>query len=219
MRRSAEHPRSQLVPIAAGSLNGALEDVDGDDEIDTEQPRTMVMADVPDARPERPLWLKRAALACASLLVLTLIGTLAHRGGAGGSGGDNSEDNNSAETHAALFRRVPSAAGIEAHLRRYTASPHMAGSAADFATALYTRDTMRDFGLDAHLVEYQVLLSSPVSQALRIVGASPPPALVSYAPRLREAPVAGDAASATFEHTAPYATPFHGYSASGNVTG
>ena len=42
MPRSAEHPRSQLVPIAARGLDGALEAVeDGDDEGDVGQARAM----------------------------------------------------------------------------------------------------------------------------------------------------------------------------------
>ena len=54
------------------------------------------------------------------------------------------------------FRSVPAGASAREHLRRLTAEPHIAGTKEDYATAVYVRDQMRSFGLQAELKEYQV---------------------------------------------------------------
>ena len=213
--RRDEHPRSQLVPIAARGLDGALEDIqqDDDDDDDGEKKRSLPpLSAVPSSAGGQTLYTKRALLAFAGLIAIVLVGVAAKSGGSRGGGGKLAPG--AATTSlaggdaGARFRRTPSASGVEAHLRKFTVAPPVAGSAADYATALFTRNTMRSYGLDAHLVEYRVLLTYPLRQGLRAVGADLPPSLARYSPRLREAPVAGDAASASFEHAYPYASPY-----------
>src|SRR5579863_3366989 len=61
---------------------------------------------------------------------------------------------------------VPSAANamdIEHHL---SSLPHRAGSAADYATAVYVRDRLKHDGFDARIKEYQVMFTGPLSQSL-----------------------------------------------------
>src|SRR2546430_218945 len=57
------------------------------------------------------------------------------------------------------FRALPAPASAREHLRRLTAEPHVAGTKEDYATAVYVRDQMRSFGLQAELKEYQVWLN------------------------------------------------------------
>src|SRR5882724_175755 len=59
------------------------------------------------------------------------------------------------------FRAVPAPASAREHLSRLTAEPHVAGTKEDYATAVYVRDQMKGFGLQAELKEYQVLLPYP----------------------------------------------------------
>lgn len=93
------------------------------------------------------------------------------------------------------------------HLRILTEEPHVAGTPADRATAVYVRDRLRAYGLDAQLVEYQVLLNYPRHVALELV--EPVPMKLS----LREQPIEGDKDSAD----SSFFDGFHGYSADGDV--
>jgi N-acetylated-alpha-linked acidic dipeptidase len=117
----------------------------------------------------------------------------------------------------ALALTVPTPEKARAWLRILTEEPHPAGSAADHKTALFVRDRLREWGWQAELAEYEVLLnypkptgrpgySSPHLKMLR-------PALKELS--LTEAPHPADKDSAsTFAFPA-----FHGYGVSGDVTG
>jgi len=107
------------------------------------------------------------------------------------------------------FRAVPASDSAREHLRRLTAEPHIAGTKEDYATAVYVRDQMRSFGLQAELKEYQVWLNYPKTDTV----------VELIAPRrlrlsTREAVVPEDPTSANSKIT-PL---FNGYSATGDVT-
>src|SRR5215510_14259057 len=55
-----------------------------------------------------------------------------------------------------LFRAVPAPNSAREHLKRLTQEPHIAGTREDYATAVYVRDQLRSYGLDADLKEYDV---------------------------------------------------------------
>ena len=107
------------------------------------------------------------------------------------------------------FRAVPAPDSAREHLRRLTAEPHLAGTKEDYATAVYVRDQMRSYGLEADLKEYQVWLNYPKTDSI----------VELVAPRrvrlsTREAVVPQDPTSSH-----PKISPlFNGYSASGDVT-
>jgi N-acetylated-alpha-linked acidic dipeptidase len=107
------------------------------------------------------------------------------------------------------FRAVPAAASAREHLRQLTREPHVAGTPEDYQTALYVRDRLRAYGLQADLREYQVLLPSPRT----------PTVLELVAPRrerlsLAEPVVAEDPSTAS-RKIIPL---FNAYGASGDVT-
>jgi N-acetylated-alpha-linked acidic dipeptidase len=107
------------------------------------------------------------------------------------------------------FRAVPSPASAREHLRRLTLEPHVAGTKEDYATAVYVRDQLRSYGLDAELREYQVWMNYPNAPTVLEL-------ITTKRQRLetREAVVPGDPTSAN-----PKITPlFNGYSPSGDVT-
>jgi N-acetylated-alpha-linked acidic dipeptidase len=109
-----------------------------------------------------------------------------------------------------LFRSVPAPKSAREHLRRLTLEPHIAGTKEDYATAVYVRDQMKSYGLNAELKEYDVWL--PYPKATPIVEL-----ITQRRQRLSvtEAIVPGDPTSSN-----PKITPlFNGYSASGDVTG
>src|SRR5204863_805536 len=70
------------------------------------------------------------------------------------------------------FRAVPEPGSARGHLQRLTAEPHVAGTKEDYATAIYVRDQIRSYGLNAELKEYQVLLPYPrTPSVVELVGA------------------------------------------------
>ncbi|HEV7905808.1 MAG TPA: M28 family metallopeptidase, partial [Pyrinomonadaceae bacterium] len=107
------------------------------------------------------------------------------------------------------FRAVPQPAAAREHSRTLTREPHVAGTPADYQTALYVRDQLRKFGISAELKEYQVLLPYPKR----------PTVLELVAPRrqrlaLQEAVLPQDPSS-SHANIIPL---FNGYSATGDVT-
>ena len=111
-----------------------------------------------------------------------------------------------AEAHAL---GVPTPDAARAWLRSITEEPHVAGTPADYKTALDVQKKLQSWGWQADLAEYEVLLNYPVQVSCSIVR---PTAQIL---KIREDAIAADKDSAD-----PAAFPaFHGYGVSGNVTG
>ncbi len=107
------------------------------------------------------------------------------------------------------FRAVPNARSAREHLRHLTAAPHVAGTKEDYATALYVRDQIRSYGLNAELREYDVLLPYPRRPSIVEIVTPRRERLT-----VKEAIIPEDPSSSH-----PKIIPlFNGYSASGDVT-
>src|SRR5687768_929178 len=107
------------------------------------------------------------------------------------------------------FRAVPTPNSAREHLRILTREPHIAGTKADYDTAIYVRDQLRSYGIAAELEEYEVWLNYPNSPSIVELIASRRQRL-----NIQEPVVAGDPSSSH-----PNITPlFNGYAASGDVT-
>jgi N-acetylated-alpha-linked acidic dipeptidase len=107
------------------------------------------------------------------------------------------------------FRTVPQPQSAREHLRQLTAEPHVAGSKEDYATAVYVRDQMRSYGLQAELRQYDVLLPYPSQPSIVELVAPTRERLQLQEPVLPEDPSSSN----------PKIIPlFNGYSASGDVT-
>ena len=65
-------------------------------------------------------------------------------------------DQAKAEARAML---VPTPERARGWLRSLTEEPHVAGTPADYKTALMVRDNLREWGWQADLAEYEVLLN------------------------------------------------------------
>jgi N-acetylated-alpha-linked acidic dipeptidase len=112
-----------------------------------------------------------------------------------------------AEAHALA---VPTPENARKLLHVLTAEPHVAGTPADFKTAVFVRDKLREWGWTADIAELEVLLNYPKD----------PPALTIERPiakslSLDEAPVATDKDSAS---SAAFGA-FNGYGVSGGAKG
>ena len=67
------------------------------------------------------------------------------------------------------FLVLPSEQKAREHLRILSEAPHVAGTPEDYQTALYVRDRFREFGLQARIVEYHVLLPMPQEVRLELL--------------------------------------------------
>ena len=93
-----------------------------------------------------------------------------------------------AEAHALT---VPTPDNARRWLRILTAEPHVAGTPADYKTAVFVRDKLREWGWKADLAEMDVLLNYPKNQSLELYR----PSLLNF--NLNEAPIATDKDSAS----------------------
>ena len=107
---------------------------------------------------------------------------------------------------------VPTPESARRWLRTLTAEPHAAGTPADYRTAVFVRDKLREWGWEADLAEYEVLLNYPSQPPTLTL--NPPGGGVKPLPT-GEAPHAADKDSAN-----PLAFgAFHGYGVSGGAHG
>jgi N-acetylated-alpha-linked acidic dipeptidase len=106
---------------------------------------------------------------------------------------------------------VPSPEKARTWLRTLTEEPHVAGTPADYKTATFVRDKLREWGWQAELAEYEVLLNYPLPNSVKLSIVRPTP----QALKVIEDPLAADKDSAS---RAAFPA-FHGYGVSGQATG
>ncbi|SPQ18813.1 d1f29f99-ca83-442f-b59f-37161cc1d279 [Thermothielavioides terrestris] len=118
-----------------------------------------------------------------------------------------------------ILLNTPSSERAEAWSRYYTAGPHLAGK--NYSQALWTRNKWAEFGIHADIVSYDVYINYPADHRLALLersehgnGASTS-WKVSFEASLTEDILADDPTSGLPDRVPT----FHGYSASGNVTG
>ena len=108
------------------------------------------------------------------------------------------------------FLAVPDAKLAGMHLKTLTAEPHLAASPEDRKTAEYVAQKFRAAGLDTEIVPYRVLLNHPIEQRVEAFDAAGK--LIMSGPTREH--VEGD----HFQDNPRVTMPFHGSSASGDVT-
>ncbi len=137
------------------------------------------------------------------LLILSLIQNVAS------ANKQESSSNNTPQDWEKTYLSVPNSESVKKHLRVYTEDPHMAGTPQDYQTAVYTRDRLREYGISAEIVEYEVWLPYPKENSLEMLKPT------AYKASLKEDVVAEDKDSFD-ENITPI---FNAYSQNGDVTG
>ncbi len=103
---------------------------------------------------------------------------------------------------------VPTPDAARTWLRALTEEPHVAGTPADYKTAVDVRDKLRSWGWQADLAEYEVLLNYPTQLRLR-----------DRPPQVKPLKTTEDAVTVDKDSASPDVFPaFHGYGVSGDVT-
>lgn len=105
-------------------------------------------------------------------------------------------------------RAIPEAARIDRYMKQLSLKPHMAGTPASKAVADYALALFHEWGLDAHIEEFEGLLPTPKTRLLEMKSPR------TFRAKLVEPPVAADSTSFDPDEVAT----FNAYSASGDVT-
>ncbi len=104
---------------------------------------------------------------------------------------------------------IPEPGRQKTYLERMAKVPHHAGSAAGAAVAEYGLGLFKEFGLDAHIENFEALIPYPTARTLEMT------APLKFRASLKEPVVAGDSYTSN-----PTQLPtFNAYSAAGDVTG
>ncbi|HTR34582.1 MAG TPA: M28 family metallopeptidase [Bryobacteraceae bacterium] len=103
---------------------------------------------------------------------------------------------------------MPESDRIKTYLERIAGTPHHAGSPASAAVAEYILGLLKEFGLDAHIENFEALIPYPTARTLEMT------APVKFQPSLKEPVVAGD----RYSSNATQLPTFNAYSGSGDVT-
>ncbi|MBI4853390.1 MAG: M28 family metallopeptidase [Acidobacteria bacterium] len=125
------------------------------------------------------------------------------------SDSSNSKVNNDLGEWEKFYLSQPNPENIRRHLRVYTEEPHIAGTEQDYQTAVYTRDRLREYGISAEIVEYQVFLPYLKENSLEMLRPT------TYKASLKEDTVTEDKDSFDMAVTPG----FNAYSANADVTG
>ncbi|KAF3764494.1 Zn-dependent exopeptidase [Cryphonectria parasitica EP155] len=118
-----------------------------------------------------------------------------------------------------VLLETPSSEKAAEWQRYYTAGAHLAGQ--NYSQALWTKERWEEWGISSTIVDYDIYLNRPVDHRLAILAKSEDQAMstsnwtVSFEASLTE-DILEDDPTTGFDTRIPT---FHGYSASGNVTG
>jgi N-acetylated-alpha-linked acidic dipeptidase len=85
------------------------------------------------------------------------------------------------------IQAIPKPENIKANMMELAAEPHHLGSERQHQNALWLQRTLRGYGLDAQIEQFDVLFSTPVERKLEIPG--------GFVAQLKETPVPGDPTS------------------------
>src|SRR5258705_1731174 len=108
------------------------------------------------------------------------------------------------------FRAVPNPENLRSYMQHLSARPHNVGSAYDKDNAEWILAKFKEFGLDAHIEQFDVLYPTPKERVVELVEGGP-----KFVAKLQEPPVPQDPTSSQKNEQLPT---YHAYSIDGDVT-
>ncbi|MBV9405347.1 MAG: M28 family peptidase, partial [Acidobacteriaceae bacterium] len=106
-------------------------------------------------------------------------------------------------------RAIPDSTRLRQYLEYLAAEPHHAGSPRDRVNAEHILDLFRQWGLDAHIEEFEALMPYPTVRQVEVLGPKP------YTAKLKEPEIPQDPTSGQSTQLPTY----NAYGATGDVTG
>ena len=107
------------------------------------------------------------------------------------------------------FRAIPAQANLRDYMQRLSARPHHVGSAYDKDNAEWILSKFKEWGLDAHIENFDVLFPTPKERVVELIEPS------RFQAKLQEPPVSGDPTSNQQSEQLPS---YNAYSIDGDVT-
>src|SRR5579864_7817992 len=109
----------------------------------------------------------------------------------------------------ARFKAIPSTDNLRQYMQRLSARPHHVGSPYDKENAEWILAKFQQWGLDAHIENFDVLFPSPKERAVELIEPT------HFSAKLEEPPVAADPTSDQQKEQLPI---YNAYSVDGDVT-
>jgi N-acetylated-alpha-linked acidic dipeptidase len=108
------------------------------------------------------------------------------------------------------FREIPSPDNLRAYMQHLSARPHNVGTAYDKENAEWIAAKFKEFGLDTHIEQFDVLYPTPKERVVELVEGGP-----KFSAKLQEPPLPEDPTSNQQSEQLPT---YHAYSKDGDVT-
>src|SRR5437667_6889916 len=108
------------------------------------------------------------------------------------------------------LRAIPSPDNLRAYMQKLSARPHHVGSPADKDNAEWIAAKFKEFGLDTHIEQFDVLYPTPKERVVELVEGGP-----KFVAKLQEPPLKQDPTS---NQTSEQLPTYHVYSRDGDVT-
>src|SRR6202171_4957202 len=124
--------------------------------------------------------------------------------------GYSSESSRTERQWEEKLREIPSPDNLRAYMQHLSARPHNVGTAYDKKNAEWIAAKFKDFGLDTHIEQFDVLYPTPKERVVELVEGGP-----KFLAKLQEPPVAQDPTSNQQNEQLPT---YHAYSIDGDVT-
>src|SRR5215471_5079657 len=108
------------------------------------------------------------------------------------------------------FRAIPSPENLRSYMQRLSARPHNVGTPYDKDNAEWIAAKFKEFGLDTHIEQFDVLYPTPKERVVELVDGGP-----KFVAKLQEPAIPQDPTSSQQSEQLPT---YHGYSIDGDVT-
>jgi len=108
------------------------------------------------------------------------------------------------------LRAIPSPENLRSYMQQLSARPHNVGSDYDKQNAEWILAKFKEFGLDAHIEQFDVLFPTPKERVVELVDGGP-----KFTAKLQEPPVSQDPTSSQQDEQLPT---YNAYSIDGDVT-
>jgi N-acetylated-alpha-linked acidic dipeptidase len=108
------------------------------------------------------------------------------------------------------LREIPNPDNLRAYMQRLSARPHNVGTPYDKDNAEWIAAKFKEFGLDTHIEQFDVLYPTPKERAVELVEGGP-----KFTAKLQEPPLPEDPTSGQQSEQLPT---YHAYSKDGDVT-
>jgi N-acetylated-alpha-linked acidic dipeptidase len=108
------------------------------------------------------------------------------------------------------LRAIPSPENLRSYMQHLSARPHNVGSIYDKENAEWILAKFKEFGLDAHIEQFDVLFPTPKERVVELVEGGP-----KFTAKLQEPPVSQDPTSSQQDEQLPT---YNAYSIDGDVT-